>query len=460
MAPSIRYQCNSCGHIEAKWIGKCPSCKEWNTLTAFEAAPRAPGVRRGRANRSALNLVPLRGETPPLDRFATGIGELDRVLGGGCVPGAVILIAGDPGIGKSTLLMQAAAALATKGISTVYVSAEENIDQVRRRADRLGLADAPVQLDNTSDVQAVVECMFSVDKPQIMVVDSIQTMRSSEIDSAPGTVSQVRHCTDMLVTAAKATHVTVILVGHVTKQGAMAGPQTLNHLVDATIMFDEGDRNQEFRILRAEKNRFGATDEIGVFMMREHGLEEVPNPSEHFLADRRVDVPGSAVYAGIEGTRPLLVEIQALSVPNPTGGSSRRTVIGYDSNRVSMIVAVLEARAGVGLMANDLFLTVAGGLKISDPAADVAVAAAILSSVLSAPIPGCHAFFGEIGLSGEIRGAARFEARQKEAEKMGFSHIHIPKRLASNARGSNLVALSSIEDIVFSIAQHSRLDDT
>jgi DNA repair protein RadA/Sms len=362
--------------------------------------------------------------TPPA-RMVTGIAEFDRVSGGGLVPGSATLIGGDPGIGKSTLLLQLVCKLAASNVRTAYISGEESADQVRMRAQRLGLAKAPVELATATNAGDIAASIGGKDGPDVIVVDSIQTMYLSTLDSAPGTVSQVRASAQELIRAAKLHNAALLIVGHVTKDGAIAGPRVLEHMVDTVLHF-EGDRSHHFRILRGIKNRFGATDEIGVFEMVEAGLVEVPNPSELFLADRRDDVTGAAVFAGIEGSRPLLVEIEALVAPSSLA-SPRRNVVGWDSSRLAMLTAVLEARCGVPLSGRDIFLNVAGGLKISETAADLAVAAALISSVTGRPAPARTVFFGEVALSAELRQVAQTEARLKEAAKLGFDNAMLPR---------------------------------
>src|SRR5947208_14435883 len=386
--PQARYACQQCGAVAPKWTGRCEACGAWNSLV--EEVPRS-GPPKGLARQSsrrggpAIDFVALRGETAGPPRRQTGIAELDRVCGGGLVPGSTILVGGDPGIGKSTLLLQAAAALAAGGGAVAYITGEEAIDQIRLRADRLGVADRPVGLAAASSVRDIVDSLDSADAPDLVVIDSIQTMYLDTLDSAPGTVSQVRGAAQELIGLAKRRGFVVVLVGHVTKEGLIAGPRVLEHMVD-TVLYFEGERGHQFRILRAVKNRFGPTDEIGVFEMTDRGLAEVPNPSALFLAERRGEVSGSAVFAGMEGTRPVLMEIQALVAPSPLG-TPRRAVIGWDGNRLAMVLAVLDARCGLAIGANDIYLNVAGGLRIAEPAADLAVAAALISGVTQQPVP-------------------------------------------------------------------------
>ncbi|HXM85166.1 MAG TPA: DNA repair protein RadA [Stellaceae bacterium] len=426
-----RFVCQSCGAAFPKWAGKCDACGAWNSLV--EETARASGLPKGlggSAKGRALSFVGLAGDAQATARRRSGIAELDRVCGGGMVPGSALLIGGDPGIGKSTLLLQAMAALA-KGkngpaLDCAYISGEESLDQVRLRAVRLNVADAPVRLAAATSIRDIASTLDRAQGPLVVAIDSIQTMYLDTLDSAPGTVSQVRASAQELIRLAKTRGFTVILVGHVTKEGTIAGPRVLEHMVD-TVLYFEGERGHQFRILRAVKNRYGPTDEIGVFEMTDAGLAEVPNPSALFLGDRQREVTGSAVFAGIEGTRPMLVEIQALVAPS-TLGTPRRAVVGWDGNRLAMVLAVLEARCGVPIGANDIYLNVAGGLRISEPAADLAVAAALVSALVHEPVAADTVVFGEIGLSGEIRPVSQTEARLKEAEKLGFVSALTPPR--------------------------------
>jgi DNA repair protein RadA/Sms len=451
--PQARFACQQCGAAFPKWSGRCEACGAWNTL--IEELPRESfpaGLERrgppgtGKGGR-ALGFVGLTGasELPP--RRLTGIAELDRVCGGGFVPGSAILVGGDPGIGKSTLLLQAAAAIASGGPagevgSAAYITGEEAIDQVRLRAKRLHVAASPVQLAAASSVRDILGAIDRPDAPDLVVVDSIQTMFLDTLDSAPGTVSQVRGAAQELIRVAKRRAFILVLVGHVTKEGVIAGPRVLEHMVD-TVLYFEGERGHQFRILRAVKNRYGATDEIGVFEMSDRGLVEVPNPSALFLAGRpeaqEEDAPhprslsGSAVFAGIEGTRPLLVEIQALVAPAVLG-TPRRAVVGWDGTRLAMITAVLDARCGLSIGSNDIYLNVAGGLRILEPAADLAVAAALISALSEKPVPAETVVFGEIALSGEVRAVGHAEARLKEAQKLGFAEAWVPAAVVRGGR--------------------------
>ncbi len=452
--PVARYVCQSCGATYSKWVGKCEACGEWNTLVeeTSEARPNAPKAGVGRK----VAFVGLQGSTAPPPRAQAGIAELDRVLGGGFVPASVILVGGDPGIGKSTLMLQAAARLARTGRKVMYISGEESIDQVRMRARRLDLADAPLQLAAAINVRDIAATLEAEPDLALVVIDSIQTMWLDTIESAPGTVGQVRATSFELIRLAKARGFALVLVGHVTKEGSIAGPRVLEHMVDAVLYF-EGDRGHQFRILRAVKNRFGATDEIGVFEMTEAGLAEVPNPSALFLAERRGNIAGSAVFAGLEGTRPVLLEVQALLAAN-SSGSPRRSVVGWDSGRLGMLLAVLESRAGLRLSGSDVYLNVAGGLRVNEPAADLAVAAALVSAATETPTSAGMVYFGEIGLSGEIRQVAQADARLKEAQKLGFEAATLPRRIARGGKkpaspeGLRLDELGHVTDLVTGFA--------
>ncbi len=418
--------CQNCGAAYTRWQGKCESCGEWNTLAEESAvAPlgkSGPGKPGGRGR--AFALQPLSGETQDAPRLATGMPEFDRVTGGGLVRGSVLLLGGDPGIGKSTLLVQVAAALAGLKQRSVYISGEEAVAQVRLRAERLSLAQARVELASETSVEDIIATLSQGDLPRLVVIDSIQTMWTDAVDSSPGTVTQVRASAQALIRFAKRSGACVILVGHVTKDGQIAGPRVVEHMVDAVMSF-EGEGSHQFRILRAVKNRFGPTDEIGVFEMTGLGLREVQNPSELFLSERDLGSPGTAVFAGIEGTRPVLVEIQALVAPSALG-TPRRAVVGWDPSRLSMVIAVLEAHCGVRLASHDVYLNVAGGLRIHEPAADLAAAAALVSSLAGAPLPADAVFFGEVSLSGAIRPVAQSPARLKEAAKLGFQRAYLP----------------------------------
>lgn len=425
--PSQRFICENCGASHRKWSGKCDACDAWNSLVEDTAGQFATPARMGQKPGQRLHLVDLNDtETVVPPRIVTGIDEFDRVLGGGLVPGAAILIGGDPGIGKSTLLLQVAARLAKDGVKAAYISGEEAIGQIQRRADRLGLAAEPVQLAAATNIRNIVATLEGKDAPRVVVIDSVQTMFVDALDSAPGTVAQVRASAQELIRLAKIKDIVIFLVGHVTKDGQIAGPRVMEHMVD-TVLYFEGDRGHQFRILRTVKNRFGGTDEIGVFEMSDAGLQEVADPSQLFLSDAsQGPVSGAAVFAGLEGSRPVLVEIQALVAPSPFG-TPRRTVVGWDANRLAMVMAVLDARCGLGVGGHDVYLNVAGGLRISEPAADMAVAAALVSSLADAPLPARTVVFGEISLSGHLRPVSGAELRLKEAGKLGFQRVWLPK---------------------------------
>ncbi|MCH8684946.1 DNA repair protein RadA [Pedomonas mirosovicensis] len=446
--PQTRYVCQSCGSIQSKWMGQCPDCQGWNTLEQ-DAAPTVTPFTAKHSLRSGgrrIELASLSSDIEPAPRRPVGMAEFDRVLGGGLVPGCAVLIGGDPGIGKSTILLQAAARIAEKGGSVVYISGEEAVDQVRMRADRLGVAQMPVQLGSATAVRDILTTLESQPAPTLLVIDSIQTLYSDQLEAAPGTVSQVRAAAHELIRYAKTSGASLVLVGHVTKDGQIAGPRVLEHMVD-TVLYFEGERSHAFRILRAVKNRFGGTDEIGVFEMGEKGLVEVTNPSALFLTDRDRPVAGSVVFAGVEGTRPVLVEMQALVVRVPSGATPRRAVVGWDSGRLSMILAVLEARCGLAFSGHEVYLNVAGGLRISEPAADMAVAAALVSALVDRPMPNDLVAYGEIALSGEIRPVSQSAARLKEAAKLGFTRAFVPPR-SNSGREIATVEFTSLAGLV------------
>lgn len=424
--PQKNYVCNDCGAISSRWAGKCEACGAWNTITEEAMAGSIPKGMDTKQKGRLIEFTDLNVKnTQVYPRHHTKIGEFDRVTGGGIVPGAAILIGGDPGIGKSTLLLQAVCALTNNNVSCVYISGEESVDQIRMRASRLGLGGSPVKLAAATNVRDILESIRqSPDSVQVLIIDSIQTMYVDNVDSAPGTVTQVRTSAQEIIRMAKSRNIAVIFVGHVTKDGQIAGPRVLEHLVD-TVLYFEGDRSHQFRILRAVKNRFGPTDEIGVFEMASHGLAEVTNPSALFLSQRHEDATGSAVLAALEGTRPLLVEVQAL-VAASSLAAPRRAVLGWDSNRLAMIVAVLETRCGITLSGHDIFLNIAGGIRINEPAADLAVAAALISALHNEALPADTVFFGEIGLAGEIRQITQPDVRIKESAKLGFEKAIVP----------------------------------
>ena len=437
---SLSFICQNCGAAYTRWQGKCEACGEWNTLTE-EGAERQAGPGRARRKGRPFALEPLAGEAHDAPRLASGLAELDRVTGGGFVRGSVLLVGGDPGIGKSTLLIQAAGALARAGHRAVYISGEEAVAQVRLRAERLSLRDAPVELAAETGVEDIIATLSEGKTPKLVVIDSIQTMWTDMVESAPGTVPQVRGSAQALIRFAKRSGAAVILVGHVTKDGQIAGPRVVEHMVDAVLSF-EGDGSHQFRILRAVKNRFGPTDEIGVFEMTGLGLREVTNPSELFLSERELGSPGTAVFAGIEGTRPVLVEMQALVAPSSLG-TPRRAVVGWDPSRLSMLLAVLEAHCGVRLGGHDVYLNVAGGLRIQEPAADLAAAAALVSSLAHAPLPPDAVYFGEVSLSGAVRPVPQSAARLKEAAKLGFTRAVVPEATRGEA-GEPGLAVSDV----------------
>ncbi len=432
-----------CGASHKKWAGRCDACGEWNSIS--EEAPLAAGpsgktLGAGKGRKVALG--DLSDIDKPLPRMASGIDEFDRVLGGGMVPASAILVGGDPGIGKSTLLLQAAASFARSGKKAIYVSGEEAPSQIRMRAQRLDLTDAPVKLAAETNLRDIITTL-EAERPDVAIIDSVQTMWADHVDSAPGSVSQVRATAHELVTFAKRRGVAVILVGHVTKDGQIAGPRVVEHMVD-TVLYFEGERGHQFRILRAVKNRFGPADEIGVFEMTGSGLQQVTNPSALFLSDRENKTSGSVVFAGMEGTRPVLVEIQALVAQSPLA-TPRRNVVGWDSSRLSMILAVLESRCGIGFGNMDVYLNIAGGMRISEPAADLAVAAALVSAREDKPLDADTVVFGEISLSGALRPIAQADNRLKEAKKLGFSAAIAPSRM--KLAGESGMKVQTVDDV-------------
>ena len=453
MAKSLhRYVCQNCGNVTSKWAGRCENCGAWNSITEEATVQPVSGARgqnlpKGRHSK----LQGLKGDQIAPPRLATGIDELDRVAGGGFVTGTGVLVGGDPGIGKSTLLLQALAELSRRGERVVYISGEESVDQVRLRAARLGLSDMPVLLAALTNVSDILATLGGDAPPSVVVIDSIQTLWTPVLESAPGTVSQLRAGTEALMRFAKERGTTLLFVGHVTKEGEIAGPKVIEHMVD-TVLYFEGDRGHQFRILRAVKNRFGATDEIGVFEMSDSGLKEVSNPSRLFMGMRESAAAGSAVFAGIEGTRPVLMEVQAL-VSHSALGTPRRAVVGWDQNRLAMVLAVLEARAGIAIGAHDVYLNVAGGLRVREPAADLAVAAALISSITGAVLPPAAVFFGEIALSGSIRPVGQTEARLKEAAKLGLTDAVIAAgEEKPAAKGLNIMVMENVGDLAAFVA--------
>jgi DNA repair protein RadA/Sms len=443
---SSSFVCQSCGATAPKWSGKCEACGGWNTIVEEGAAPPIGGSATRRVKGRKFALEDLKTEDVPPPRRITGIAEFDRVCGGGLVAGSALLVGGDPGIGKSTLILQALGEYAKKGGRAVYISGEEAMAQVRMRGARMELSEAPLHLGAATNVEDILATLEGGKPPGIVAIDSIQTLWTGALDAAPGTIAQVRTASFDLVRYAKSSGAALILVGHVTKEGQIAGPKVVEHLVDAVLYF-EGERGHHFRVLRAVKNRFGPTDEIGVFEMTGRGLKEVANPSALFLGDRDSSAPGTAVFAGLEGTRPLLCEIQALVAPAGYG-TPRRAVVGWDTGRLAMILAVLDARAGVGIGGSDVYLNIAGGLKISEPACDLAAAAALISSLGGRPLPKDSVFFGEISLSGDIRPVPQAEARLKEAAKLGFRQAFIPKGTKAEGAGMRLTEIASVADLL------------
>lgn len=453
------FVCQKCGAVTSRWAGRCESCGEWNSISeevetaGVGGSPKAVRAKSGRI----VELVSLSGQEKPAPRITTNVQELDRVTGGGFVKGSVLLLGGDPGIGKSTLLIQASAALTKKGHRVVYISGEEAIDQVRLRAARLGLAEASVELAAETSVEDILATLTASSPPDMVVIDSIQTLWTDNADSAPGTVTQVRASAQAMIRYAKQTGAAVILVGHVTKDGQIAGPRVVEHMVDGVLHF-EGDAGHQFRILRAIKNRFGPTDEIGVFEMTGGGLSQVANPSAMFLGERNLSSPGAAVFAGMEGSRPLLVEIQALVAQSPLG-TPRRAVVGWDTSRLAMVLAVLDAHCGVRLAGHDVYLNVAGGMKINEPAADLAVAAALVSSLAGVALPQDNVYFGEVSLSGAVRPVSHATTRIKESGKLGFARAILPQGSQKTAKNSELelVGLETLTELVARIASGSNI---
>jgi DNA repair protein RadA/Sms len=450
--PQKRHVCQQCGSVSPRWAGQCTDCGGWNcmvedaggTVTPFRAKHDLHGGGQ------AIMLTGLDAKIPLPDRLSTGISELDRTLGGGFVAGSAVLMAGDPGIGKSTLLLQAAARLALAGHGVAYISGEESADQVRLRAHRLGLDKAPVQLAASGSVRDILTTLGQGPAPALLIIDSIQTMHSDLIEGAPGTVSQVRASAQELIRYAKSSGTALILVGHVTKDGAIAGPRVLEHMVDTVLSF-EGERSHLYRILRAIKNRFGGTDEIGVFTMEEGGLDEVANPSSLFLTQREGDMAGIAVFPALEGTRPVLVEVQALVVRLASGATPRRAVVGWDSGRLAMILAVLEARCGLSFSSCEVYLNIAGGYRLTDPAADLAVAAALVSALSERAVATGTVVFGEIALSGEVRPVAHAAIRARESAKLGFDRAIVPSGSPATTKGISFSTYARVGSLVDSL---------
>ena len=438
---NVKYVCQQCGWNSPKWLGRCPDCDQWNTFVEEVSSPTA------RRESSVIYNPPrlISDITIGSDhRQSSGISEFDRVLGGGIVAGSVILVGGDPGIGKSTLLTQVAGNLSSEGRTTLYVSGEESVEQIKLRAGRLGIATDGLYLVPETSVEQIEACINSMN-PGAVIIDSIQTMHDQSLESAPATVSQVRSCTAVFTRIAKTSNIPIFIVGHVTKEGAIAGPRVLEHMVD-TVLYFEGDRHQAYRILRAVKNRFGSTDELGIFEMREEGLMEVSNPSEILLSERSLHGPGSVVAATIEGARPLLVEVQALVAPSYFA-APRRMVTGVDYNRTMLMLAVLEKRVGLSLANKDVYVNVAGGVKIVEPAVDLAIAVAVASNLKEQPVDPGTAVIGEVGLAGEVRSVGQVEKRIREAARLGFERMIVPhhsKKKAGKVDGIQLVGVESV----------------
>lgn len=438
-----QFICQACGSISRKWMGQCPDCMEWGTISEeIQSSSKITMSNSGHAQ-------PLQNLSDTIEstiRVKTPIEELNRVLGGGLVKGSAILIGGDPGIGKSTLLLQLSSSLSQKNTGCLYITGEESTNQIKLRGQRLGIVESKMGLLSATNVEDVVSTIDqNKNNLDLVVIDSIQTMSTGELSSAPGTVSQIRSCSNILINYAKQNNITLLIACHVNKDGQLAGPKVLEHMVD-TVLYFEGDHNNHFRILRSIKNRFGGVNEIGVFEMTSSGLKEISNPSELFLMQRESNVSGSAVFAGIEGSRPLLIEIQALISPTNMA-TPRRSVVGWDSNRLSMIIAVLGVRFGLNLAMHEVYLSVAGGLKITEPAADLAVAAALISAASNTPLPTNSIFFGEVGLSGEVRKVSQIDARVKESLKLGFQQIYCCSK--EKFSGSNqVVHLQQLKDLI------------
>ncbi len=445
----IIYCCQTCGYQTPKWMGRCPDCGTWDSIVEERLAVRSSGgAHRSPAGPLSIPVAIDSIELEAENRLLTDIHEFDRVLGGGLVPGTLVLIGGDPGIGKSTLMLQALYGLANQGHKVLYVSGEESIQQIRLRSRRLNTAASELMVVSEVEIDAILR-MVQDAPPRVLVIDSIQTMYSPELASAPGSVSQVRESTVRLMLMAKKTGIPTLLVGHVTKDGAIAGPKLLEHMVD-TVLYFEGDRNHIFRILRAVKNRFGSTNEIGVFEMKDQGLDEVANPSAVFLSERPANAPGSAVTASMEGTRPILVELQALA-SSTSFGTPRRTILGLDANRVALLAAVMEKQLGMHLMGYDIFMNVAGGVRVIEPAVDMAIVSAIASSFLDKPVADGTVVLGEVGLTGEVRAIGQVDSRVAEIKKMGFKRCLVPdgnfKRIR-DIKGIQVAGIKSVSEAV------------
>ncbi len=443
------FGCQNCGYQSPKWLGKCPDCGSWNSFVE-EQVSAGQGTSAHNIALPGRDIPPqsiLEVATTEKERLFTEISEFDRVLGGGLVVGSVVLIGGDPGIGKSTLLLQALDRMAGKGVGVLYVSGEESLRQTRIRGDRIGVSSRDLFVLAENSLEKIMEDIQKL-RPRVAVIDSIQTIFTAQLQSAPGSIGQVRESAARLMVLSKSTGLSTVLIGHVTKEGAIAGPRVLEHMVD-TVLYFEGDRGHPYRILRAVKNRFGSTNEIGVFEMKDSGLEEVLNPSELFLAERPIDVAGSVVISSLEGSRPILVELQAL-VSSTSYGMPRRTAIGVDPNRVSLLVAVLEKKVGLNLAQQDIFVNVAGGVRVDEPAVDLGIVSAVASSFLDKPIPSKTMVIGEVGLAGEVRGIHQAEIRMKEAAKLGFKRCLLPRsnhdRIKKELGGLEMAGVGSVEE--------------
>jgi DNA repair protein RadA/Sms len=440
----IKYICSNCGYESLRWLGKCPECDSWNTFT--EEIVETNNKRKPAAYKGIINIKKIDEiDGAEKNRIVTGIGELDRVLGGGFIPGSVILLGGDPGIGKSTLAMQAAAEINNK---ILYVTGEESTAQIKSRAARLKIKSENFFVLAETDINIIIASINSL-VPSLVIIDSIQTMYRSELDNSPGTITQIRECTSQLMEVAKKNQISILIVGHVTKEGFIAGPKVLEHMVDTVIQF-EGEAHHAFRILRAIKNRFGSTNEIGIFEMHEDGLTEVKNPSELFLSERDKDISGSVITSSIEGTRPILLEVQALVTPS-SFGNPQRVATGFDYRRLSILLAVLEKRSGLRLSANNVFLNMAGGVKISEPAVDLAVCCSIASSLTDKIVAGKTVLIGEIGLGGEVRSVSHIERRIQEAKKLGFEKVIIPHNNMKTLKVNSSLKIMGVESLTEAI---------
>lgn len=447
MSKSV-FVCQNCGAVHSKWSGRCADCGEWNTL-AEETSAAPPGGLKKRtekvSHKLTTELTDLNSDSEAPARITIGVEEIDRVFGGGVIPSSATLIGGDPGIGKSTLLLQVAARLAHNGLNTIYVSGEESKEQIQDRAKRLKVSDRPVKLAAETDLRKVLATLDKAN-PDFVVIDSIQTMWSDSLDAAPGSVSQVRSCGQELVRWAKSSGAALILVGHVTKEGQIAGPRVVEHMVD-TVFYFEGERGHQFRILRAVKNRFGPTDEIGIFEMHAYGLAPAREPSALFLSGDEDQYSGTAVFPAMEGSRPVLAEVQALVAPT-SYGTPRRSIVGWDGNRLAMLLAVLESRCSLSLGGRDVYLSVSGGYRIHEPAGDLAAAAALISSATGSAAPAKTIYFGEVTLAGTIRPVARMEQRMKEAARLGFERAFVPDSSSTDIAGLTVTPLKRLSDLI------------